>query len=245
METNNASKKNQIWQYVLIGGVPGILMGSAGTIAAQNIEIPETPVIPDEPVMPVIVINNEIPVANVSDDQSFASAFADAREQLGPGGMFVWHGNIYNTYTAAEWASMSQDERDSFVAQCLAVDVEVDVVDVNVPEESVDVIVTPVKPDEEGIKPEEPEVVYLGTETIVAEDGNIVTLEHYNIDGHAAMAADLDGDLVADVLAVDLNDNMEIDDDEVVPLEPDQMIAMNDEEIGPDYVNDADTSAFA
>ena len=37
-----------------------------------------------------------------SDDQSFSEAFNTARAELGPGGVFSWHGNLYNTYTAEE-----------------------------------------------------------------------------------------------------------------------------------------------
>ena len=54
------------------------------------------------------------PVAHVSDSQSFAQAFADARQQVGPGGIFEWHGQVYGTYYADEWNSMSQDQRNDY-----------------------------------------------------------------------------------------------------------------------------------
>ena len=45
---------------------------------------------------------------------SFGDAFAAARAELGPGGMFTWHGNSYSTYTADEWDNMSAGERADY-----------------------------------------------------------------------------------------------------------------------------------
>lgn len=56
----------------------------------------------------------ECPVATVSDDMSFGEAFAAARAETGPGGVFVWRGNVYGTYMADEWGAMSDDEKDLF-----------------------------------------------------------------------------------------------------------------------------------
>jgi hypothetical protein len=42
---------------------------------------------------------NDIPVANISDGLSFAEAFDQARAEVGPGGVFYWHGGIYNTFS--------------------------------------------------------------------------------------------------------------------------------------------------
>jgi hypothetical protein len=38
----------------------------------------------------------------VSDDMSFSEAFSAAREELGPGGVFAWQGQYYNTFYAEE-----------------------------------------------------------------------------------------------------------------------------------------------
>lgn len=48
---------------------------------------------------------NTAPMAShgtVSDEMSFSEAFASAREELGPGGVFAWHGQYYNTFYAEE-----------------------------------------------------------------------------------------------------------------------------------------------
>ena len=42
------------------------------------------------------------------------SAFSSARQEVGAGGVFVWKGQLYNTYTAEEWEELSADEKDEF-----------------------------------------------------------------------------------------------------------------------------------
>ncbi len=51
---------------------------------------------------------------SVYDDLSFANAFASARSEVGAGGVFVWHGKLYNTFYAEEWNGMSAAERADF-----------------------------------------------------------------------------------------------------------------------------------
>lgn len=60
----------------------------------------------------VIVATDEgIRVAQVDDNVSFAQAFADARSQVGAGGVFEWHGKVYGTYYKDEWSQMTKEER--------------------------------------------------------------------------------------------------------------------------------------
>lgn len=57
-------------------------------------------------------VDDDIAVATtVNDDMSFGEAFAAARAEVGPGGCFEWHGNVYGTYTADEWNHMTAEER--------------------------------------------------------------------------------------------------------------------------------------
>ncbi|MBR1688571.1 MAG: hypothetical protein IJ710_08605 [Prevotella sp.] len=51
---------------------------------------------------------------NVNDNMSFTDAFNAAREEVGPGGVFHWHGQAYSTYTADEWDGMSPEERAAY-----------------------------------------------------------------------------------------------------------------------------------
>ncbi len=60
---------------------------------------------------PLVIIHDEAPIAeNVANDMSFSDAFAIARAEVGPGGVFEWHGKWYGTYTKAEWDSMDADD---------------------------------------------------------------------------------------------------------------------------------------
>ncbi len=54
---------------------------------------------------------NTAPMAGpetVNDNMSFNEAFAAAREELGPGGVFTWHGEYYNTFYAEELNESNQ-----------------------------------------------------------------------------------------------------------------------------------------
>lgn len=59
----------------------------------------------------IVETDEGIRVAHVDDSMSFSEAFAAAREQVGAGGVFVWHGKVYGTYYENEWNNMSQEER--------------------------------------------------------------------------------------------------------------------------------------
>lgn len=98
---------------VAIGGGVGILLGaSAAAVASTLSNTPDAT--PDEDV-DVEPAQDTVSVAsNISDGMSFGDAFAAARAELGPGGMFTWHGNSYSTYTADEWDGMSADERAEY-----------------------------------------------------------------------------------------------------------------------------------
>lgn len=107
VKAENTAKKNGIWKEVTIGAGTGILFGSAATLftsAAGGKEEPQHP-----------QVDEHIPVATcVDDDMSFSQAFAAARAEVGPGGAFEWHGNLYNTFTAEEWNQLSAEERAEF-----------------------------------------------------------------------------------------------------------------------------------
>lgn len=55
-------------------------------------------------------------VAEVKQEVPFKEAFDTARAQVGPGGIFEWHGQWYNTYTAEEWTGMTPENRDDYVS---------------------------------------------------------------------------------------------------------------------------------
>ena len=82
------------WKPVTIGGVTGILMGT-GAMYAANAFASDDVAPAEEPV-------KDLQQQPSNGSLSFRQAFDAARAELGPGGVFRWHGNIYNTYTADE-----------------------------------------------------------------------------------------------------------------------------------------------
>ncbi len=97
------------WKPVTIGGLTGILMGAGAMYGVQAIASGSNEVASSA--------EDGLKVATVDDSMSFSQAFAAAREQVGAGGVFTWHGNIFNTYTAAEWKAMSNDDKHQFAEQ--------------------------------------------------------------------------------------------------------------------------------
>jgi hypothetical protein len=53
---------------------------------------------------------------SVNDSMNFSQAFAAARHEVGPGGLFVWHGHTYGTYYANEWNAMTPEEQNQYWA---------------------------------------------------------------------------------------------------------------------------------
>lgn len=238
MSTTSNKNGGQFWKYVLIGGVPGIMLGSGGTVVAENVvEKVNEDVVPEEDAAAEELTPANVPVANVSDDMSFGEAFAAARAEVGAGGVFMWHGNLYNTYVAEEWDAMSQEERAEFGDRvydtCVAED------DVTGDVDSVDVVAV----EEEGVRVEEIGIV----ET---EDGGQMIVAVGSIDGEQVAFADVDCDGEIDVV-MDSHGNQYSGDG--ISVDDLCEIAMADESYGvqdamyegtPDYMNDADTTAF-
>ena len=72
-----------------------------------------------EETQPDTLIENVDVSSVVNDDMSFGEAFAAAREELKAGGVFMWHGNAYNTFYKEEWADMAQSDKDKFLEDYL------------------------------------------------------------------------------------------------------------------------------
>lgn len=94
-----------------------LLGGSAWAISRKIIELnkdrssestePETPTPAGLPA--------DIDVAGkVTDDMSFEQAFGAARDEVGMGGVFSWHGHWYNTFDKEEWSGLSLEQRREF-----------------------------------------------------------------------------------------------------------------------------------
>ena len=117
---NNGTTSAAKWKEVLIGGVSGIALGTAGTLFASSVPLEASAETPDTPESEDANIGNggENVTAQmatcVTDSMSFSAAFGAARAEVGPGGVFEWHGNLYGTYTADEWNSMDSNARNEY-----------------------------------------------------------------------------------------------------------------------------------
>lgn len=65
----------------------------------------------------IVATDEGLRVAQVDDSLSFSQAFAEARSQVGAGGVFEWNGKVYSTYYAEEWDGMSASERSDWQAR--------------------------------------------------------------------------------------------------------------------------------
>lgn len=97
------------WKPVTIGGLTGILMGAGAMYGVQAIASGSNEVASGA--------EEGLKVATVDDSMSFSQAFEAARAQVGAGGVFTWHGNIFNTYTADEWKAISNENKHHFAEQ--------------------------------------------------------------------------------------------------------------------------------
>lgn len=256
------TKKSGAWKSVLIGGVPGVILGTAGTAFAQEvIDVPhqdnQSEEAPDTNADHVEPQEVGVEMAeSVNDDMSFGEAFAAAREEVGPGGVFEWHGNLYNTYSAAEWEAMSDEDRQEFAnnvynasnneenpeegeqGQDLAELENNDNGESGVEQEPAtnEVIAEgdtePADPtDIEATSEEEAgnEVIDVQVHevgSVATEDGEIMNVAVATVDGHDAAFVDVDNDGYVDGVLVDANDDGVIEDNEVIET-PDSDVDMS------------------
>jgi hypothetical protein len=233
------SDDSQTWKRVAIGGVAGILFGTVSAVGATaayhhfaNNDEPQ-PETDDVPVMPEedghYTMENGLQVAEVSDDMSFSEAFAAARAEVGPGGVFVWHGGVYGTYYETEWNSMSAAERNEF-AQLSQPAIEQEAPIHHQPHDDVDVVYhdpeVRIHNTSNDISQNDDDVQIVGVEEVTLADGSTATMAQANVDGHDVYMVDVDQDGVFDVAAMDVNGNGQLDDNEIMDISS-QGVTMN------------------
>lgn len=90
---------------------------SAHVHAAANFDTAaQTTQAAPEPEEAIVATATGVRVAQVDDSLSFSQAFAEARAQVGPGGVFEWHGRAYNTFYKDEWDSMTTEQKHEYQA---------------------------------------------------------------------------------------------------------------------------------
>lgn len=144
----------------------------------------------------------------VDDDMSFSQAFAAARAEVGTGGVFEWHGNLYNTFTAAEWNHMSAAERADFSSELASTNF---VTGHSGQASSNHVHNASQQQDTQS----DSQVNVLSYETFTAEDGSLMDLAVVEVDGQQAVLIDSNRDGTADFMAIDLNQNDRLDEGEM------------------------------
>lgn len=197
---------------------------------------------------PIVVPQEQesVRAAKVDDSMSFDEAFANARAQVGAGGVFAWNGKVYNTYYREEWEKMSAEERSEWQSHINYADV------VKQSE--------PKMASNQELVDETPvtgEIKVLAVEQVVNEDGtkmNVGLLEAS--DNNQALLVDIDNDGTFDVLLHDDNSDGLLTENEVYDVssvnatveELQQLMDAQSDSMGycsrnsdmPDYVNDAD-----
>lgn len=275
------AKINPKWKEVTIGGFSGILLGSAGTLFASNVShhdveagtgeeetlTSEGDVVQEQnnsqsPNIP----NNGSVATGVTDEMSFSEAFASARAELGAGGYFVWHGNVYGTYYANEWNSMSEAEQNHFSSGSASVpnsgyayhSTETNTQQANHESQTTQV-------SQQTTSSEDVDFQVLGVEhaNIDGEHDSVIGVA--SVDGQAVYFIDVDGqDDQFEYMAADLNGNSQLDDDEFVDVSDQQISVSGFQQMAqisnpqneveqyyasnenlPDYVNDADAMDLA
>lgn len=226
-----SEKQSATWKKVAIGGTSGILLG-AGALYAVNAMAGETQADAADPATASPQAAGSA-VATVEDDMTFAEAFQSARAQVGPGGVFEWHGGVYGTYTADEWNAMSAEDKAAFTQTAMSnvhphsyqptAHTAVHQTDVEVHREVVYERETVKEPEDghSGRTAEDGGHVRTATpvsheEPFVQETEDVHIVGQTKFQDHQAVVLDLDGDAQPDVAVIDVNDNNQLDDQDVL-----------------------------
>lgn len=257
-------KEGSAWKHVTLGGVSGILMGAGLLYAGQSVAATKT----DTPEENADAATEEaqqveganeptLPVAQMHNDMSFGEAFAAARAEVGPGGVFIWHGGIYNTYTADEWNAMTPQQKNDFAHQ---VNPEVRAHEVPTPTDAHPDVAAQPATDADVHTVSDTSDVYVVEQQIAQnfDMGDDVHIVGYaNAEGHLVVGYDSTGDGQADVAIIDMDGNLAPSDADVImdregnmarlgdlnnEPDPNQTAAMENPDVAPDmpdYMNDA------
>ena len=238
---NAAKGEKPIWKKVAVGAGSGIFLGSAATLLSasaplghaegENAEEEGSETHPEW-------TDGEVSVASsVSDDMSFSEAFTAARTEVGSGGVFEWHGNIYSTFTEDEWNGMTAEQIDEYGSHfswhsdnsstetassthsstsshsAHATD-EVEVSEVTQASHTEEIAVVDV----------DPEVEVLG---VVHDEESGANIAGLAVDGQEVVLIDVNGDETFDVMGADVNGDQQLSQDEIVDISG-QNLTVND-----------------
>lgn len=201
------------------------------------------------------LVGHDMPIASeVNDSLNFNEAFAAARKETGPGGLFVWHGHTYGTYYKNEWDSMSQEEQDQYWADVHHTAQQIHYEESEPESESVSEL--EIEPDSELVEVELDEesdemaevVEEVEEEVALVDSGNeddidvsldeIETDELIEVEDEELVEVSIDDDDEVEVLVDDVDENEEIElavetDDEILedplPIDENEVMETDDE----------------
>ena len=195
------------------------------------------------------IVPDSLHVAQVSDSMSFSEAFAAARAEVGPGGVFYWHGGVYGTYYANEWDAMTAEAKQEFAE---LVQPEINANQVPTPTDAhPDIAVQ----DSQVVDDAEAQLAQQISENFDM-GGDVHIVGYANYDDHLMVGYDLDNDGEADVAIIDVDGNFALSSDDVIVdtsgnavtigdlagTDPTFMANMENPDVAPDmpdYMNDA------
>ena len=250
---NESKNEGAAWKYVTLGGASGILMG-AGLMYSSQVAAQEPA---SEDASNESATENGLRVATSHDELSFGEAFAAARAEVGSGGVFHWHGGIYNTYTAEEWNAMTLEQKNDFAQQ---VQPEIRVHEIPTPTDThPDVAVQPVSDTETQADSNADDVEVVAQQVAQNFDmGDDVHIVGYaDAEGHLVVGYDTTGDGDADIAIIDVDNNLRPSDADIIMDREGNMATLgelnNEQDMNqtaslenpdvapdmPDYMNDA------
>lgn len=247
-KSQQGKKYNQNKGHGTVAGVTGAVLGASGAIiigkisdevqaherssVEENIEISDNK--GQETVEGADVTYNspswaigDIQIAEgVEDSMNFSQAFAAARAEVGPGGAFEWHGNVYGTYTADEWNAMSPAEKVDYNIHFAWN--QIDTTANNIASENIEAVAMESDPIPDSVletqtvtqieivdADPQPEIEVLG---VVHDSETGANIGAITVDGQEVFLVDVDGDLEFDIVASDLNQNGQLDEGEAFDI---------------------------
>lgn len=227
-------------------------VNSPATDAANENVKPDASSAPEEV---VLTTANGANVAHVDNTLTFAEAFEDARTQVGPGGVFSYNGQLYNTYYRQEWENLTTEQKNEYYASISEHSAPHDdyIHPQSAPEPTHEASYSTA---DSGAHSSGNEVYVLGVGSATIE-GHEVYLAHLSTHGEDVILLDIDRDGTFDLAVADVNSDGTITKDEVIDISQhhltvDQMQEASHPEPNvfvqdpntPDYTNDADISHF-
>lgn len=242
--TNGTDKNIKGSAKTVATAVAGAAIGSGfpfiiGKVKESIGELQTDKTVTEESATSVEWADGNISVASgVNDEMSFSEAFAAARSEVGAGGAFEWRGNVYGTYYAEEWNSMSPAEKADFNNHFSWNNIDSSSVNgtthtyVSTNHDDIEIVSVDhaQTPSNVGggssveVVSAEPEIEILGVVHDMSTGSNIGGM---SVDGQDVFLIDVDGDLEFDLMASDLNQNNVVDEGEVVDIHG-QSMSVND-----------------